>query len=136
MLFRMHTFTTRFEMKYDEFARDVSAYDNLNHILAIADVLITDYSTIVYDAAIAGVPFICFGFDYDTYNLERGFYFDLREEYPGGVLTAEDEVIERIRKVVNGEDHERFSAFRKKYIEAGGSATEQILNELAQSLPE
>ena len=40
MLFRMHTFTTKFEMEYDEFARDVSAYENLNHVLAITDVLI------------------------------------------------------------------------------------------------
>ena len=90
MLFRMHTFTTRFEMTYDEFARDVSTYENLNHVLAITDVLITDYSTIVYDASIVGIPFICFGFDYDTYREERGFYYDLNEVYPGGVLKTED----------------------------------------------
>lgn len=136
MLFRMHTFTTQFEMHYNEFARDGSQYENLNHVLAVTDILITDYSTIVYDAAIAGIPFICFGFDYDTYSVERGFYYDLRTEYPGGVLTTEDEVIDRIHIVGNGEDQERYRAFRKKYIEAGGSATEQILDELAQLLPE
>ena len=47
--------------------------------------LITDYSTIIYDSAIANIPFICFGFDYETYKDERGFYFDLDEKYPGGV---------------------------------------------------
>ena len=90
MLFRMHTFTTIFDMKYDEFARDVSAYDNLNHILTIADVVITDYSTIVYDCAVARKPFICWGFDYDRYYKERGFYYDLNDVYPGGVLKTED----------------------------------------------
>lgn len=95
MLFRMHTFTTKFEMEYDEFARDVSSYDNLNHILAISDIIITDYSTIVYDCVVANKPFICFGFDYGTYKEKRGFYFDLNDEYPGGVFTNEDDVINR-----------------------------------------
>ena len=123
MLFRMHTFTTKFEMVYDEFARDVSGYEDLNHVLAITDVLITDYSTIVYDSAIAGIPFICFG-----------FYYDLNDVYPGGVLKTEDQVIARIAEVEKGSDKEKYLAFRDKYIEAGGSATETILNELAQKL--
>ena len=134
MLFRMHTFTTKFEMTYDEFAMDVSGYEDLNHILAITDVLITDYSTIVYDSAIAGIPFICFGFDYDTYKEERGFYYDLNEGYPGGVLKDEDEVIKRIPAVLSGADHDKYIEFRRKYIEAGGSATETIINELAKDL--
>lgn len=134
MLFRMHTLTTKFEMTYDEFARDVSGYENLNHILAITDVLITDYSTIVYDAAIAGIPFICFGFDYDTYSVERGFYYDLRQVYPGGVLKQEDDVIQRILQMADGTDQEEFRQFRNQYVEAGGNATEQILSELSEKL--
>ena len=134
MLFRMHTFTTQFEMAYDDFARDVSGVENLNRVLAVTDVLVTDYSTIVYDAAIAGIPFVCFGFDYETYSRERGFYYDLREVYPGGVLTGEDEVIRRIPEAAAGADKEAFRAFRDRYIEAGGSSTKQILDELAEKI--
>ena len=134
MLFRMHTFTTKFDMTFDDFARDVSLYEDLNHILAITDVLVTDYSTIVYDSVIAEVPFICFGFDYDTYKEERGFYFDLEEVYPGGVFKTEDAVIKRIQDVVSGEDQQSFATFRKKYVEAGGMATRTILDELSTML--
>lgn len=130
MLFRMHAFTTRFAMHYDDFARDASGYDNLNHILAISDVVITDYSTIVYDSAIAGKPFICFGFDYERYRKERGFYYDLNEVYPGGVLKTEEEVMDRIDKVIAGMDQEKYQEFRNKYIEAGGHATEAVLDKL------
>lgn len=130
LLFRMHPFTTIFNMQYDDFARNVSSIVNLNQILAITDVLITDYSTIVYDCAVANIPFICFGFDYESYYEERGFYFDLNKEYPGGVLHTEDEVIARVFDVINGADQEKFNAFRQKYIEAGGNSTEQVLNEL------
>lgn len=134
MLFRMHTFTTKFEMHFDEFARNVSDYENLNHILAITDVLVTDYSTIIYDAAIANIPFICFGFDYDSYSKERGFYYDLNNEYPGGVLQTEDEVIERIPKLIIGLYKQEYENFKNQYIEAGGNATEQILLELDRML--
>ena len=126
----MHPFTTIFNMQYDDFARDATTIVNLNHILAITDVLITDYSTIVYDSAVANIPFICFGFDYERYYEERGFYFDLNERYPGGVLHTEDEVIARVKDVLNGKDKEKYEAFRLKYIEAGGYATECVLNEL------
>ena len=134
MLFRMHPFTTIFNMQYDDFARDTTSFVNLNHILAITDVLITDYSTIVYDSAVAHIPFICFGFDYERYYAERGFYFDLNERYPGGVLHTEDEVIARVNAVLAGEDKEKYEAFREKYIEAGGNSTEQVLNELNNML--
>lgn len=134
MLFRMHTFTTIFNMEYDDFARNVSSYDNLNHILAIADVVITDYSTIVYDSAVARKPFVCWGFDYDRYYQERGFYYDLNEVYPGGVLKTEDEVISRIKDVINGKDSSLFEAFRTKYIEAGGNSVQEIIKELKSDL--
>lgn len=134
ILFRMHPFTTIFNMEYDSFARDVSYYENLNHLLAITDVLITDYSTIVYDSAAAGIPFICFGFDYDRYNKERGFYFDLNGVYPGGVMYNEDDVIERIYSVMAGSDKEKYDSFRERYIQAGGSATEKVLCELKSKL--
>ena len=133
-LFRMHAFTTRFDMTFDDVARDVSSYENLNHILAAADVVITDYSTIVYDCAIADKPFICFGFDYDRYRQERGFYFDLNTEYPGGVIKDEDEVIDRVVSVISGADRNLYSDFRKKYIEAGGNATNTVIDRIYELL--
>ncbi|SEA55429.1 CDP-glycerol:poly(glycerophosphate) glycerophosphotransferase [Xylanibacter ruminicola] len=134
VLFRMHPFTTIFNMQYDDFSRDCSSYDNLNHILAITDVLITDYSTIVYDSAVAHIPFICFGFDYDRYYVERGFYYDLDKVYPGGVLRTEEEIWKRIEDVMNDVDKDKYAAFREKYIEAGGHATEMVLDELDHQL--
>ena len=134
VLFRMHPFTTIFNMQYDDFARDVTLYDNLNHLLAITDVLITDYSTIIYDSAAAGIPFICFGFDYERYYEERGFYYDLDKVYPGGVVKTEEEVWKRIDAVMNGVDKDKYDAFRNRYIEAGGHATETVLNELSKML--
>lgn len=134
MLFRMHVFTTEFDIDYGEFARDVSKYENLNHILVIADVVVTDYSTIVFDCAIAQKPFVCFGYDYQTYKEERGFYFDLQTVYPGGVLKTEEEAMDRIEVAVSGAGASQYHAFRQKYIEAGGRATEECIDEISKLL--
>lgn len=128
ILFRMHPFTNQIDnLVFDEFTRDVTNYDNLNHILAITDILITDYSTIIYDSSAARIPFLCFGFDYDTYEKERGFYFDLRTEYPKGVLYTEDQVLDAIDDL---SFDEKYEAFRNKYIQAGGKSTSLLLNKI------
>lgn len=135
VLFRMHAFTTKFEMQYDEFAIDVSKHENLNEILSITDILITDYSTIVYDSAVAGIPFLCFGFDYQQYNEARGFYYDLREGYPYGVIENEKELLDIVLKIKDRTGfNSEFQSFRKKYIQAGGQATEYVIEEIIKHL--
>jgi CDP-Glycerol:Poly(glycerophosphate) glycerophosphotransferase. len=75
-----------------------------------------------------------FGFDYERYYEERGFYYDLDKVYPGGVLKTEDEVWKRIDDVIKGVDKDKYEVFRNKYIEAGGHATEKVLDELSKMI--
>jgi len=131
ILFRTHAFTTKvMNLQFNDFVRDVSEYHNVNHLLLIADVLITDYSTIVFDYSILEKPFICFGYDYEKYKVDRGFYFDLEEEYPSGVLRTEDEVLEWLFSMNYEEECRKTRDFKIKYIEAGGNATEMCVNAL------
>jgi len=55
-----------------------------NDLLAIVDVLITDYSSIFYDFLPTGRPIIHYVYDYVEYKSERGLYFD-KSEWPGFV---------------------------------------------------
>ena len=134
MLFRKHPFTTKSHVVFNDFVRDAAFCENLNDLLSIADIVLTDYSTIVYDCVIAGKPFLCFGYDYEEYMTERGFYFDLNQEYPGGVLKTQEEVFERIEALEASAQEELYAAFRRKYVQAGGDATNAILDELHQRL--
>lgn len=134
LLFRTHPFTTHFTVAFNDFVRNVTAYENLNHLLAITDILITDYSTIIYDCVIAKKPFVCFGYDYDAYSEERGFYFDLHQTYPGGVCKTEEDLFARIHQLEQAEDFEEYRQFRDTYVQAGGNSTERILDELAMRL--
>ena len=48
-----------------------------NDLLAVVDVLITDYSSIAFDFMATGKPIVYFAHDLDDYSAERGLYFDL-----------------------------------------------------------
>ena len=131
VLFRTHAFTTNvMNLQFNDFVRDVSSYDNLNHLLLISDLLITDYSTIVFDFSILEKPFLCFGYDYEEYKKERGFYIDLEEEYPNGVQNSENEIFDLILNMNYQDQCEKVKKFKSKYIEAGGNATELAVNSL------
>lgn len=97
LLFRAHDRTTKLmNIRFNSFIRDYSSYEPLNDLLIACDVLITDYSSIVFDYSILEKPFICFGYDYEAYVRERGTYFDAVQVYPQGVLRTEDEVLDRL----------------------------------------
>jgi CDP-glycerol glycerophosphotransferase len=125
VLFRTHAFTTKIiDLKFNDVFRDVSFYDNVNHLLLISDILITDYSTIVFDYSILEKPFLCFGYDYEAYKNDRGFYFDLENEYPNGVQKNENEILKIIEFMDYELESQKVKKFKTKYIEAGGNATE------------
>jgi len=76
------------------FALDVSTYPDTAELLAITDVLITDYSSVMFDFANTGRPILFFTYDLEHYrDTLRGFYFDFENEAPGPLLSTSDEVI-------------------------------------------
>lgn len=82
VLFRPHYYiANHFDFSaYEGFVIDVSAWDNVNDLYVAADVLVTDYSSVMFDYAILRRPIMLFVPDYETYaNDIRGFYFDLAE---------------------------------------------------------
>ncbi|NEA11263.1 CDP-glycerol:glycerophosphate glycerophosphotransferase, partial [Streptomyces sp. SID10692] len=71
---------------------DVSRHHDTSELLAITDVLVTDYSSIMFDFALLDRPVVLFAPDLDAYAAERGSYFDLREKAPGPVTATQEEL--------------------------------------------
>ncbi|WP_326787416.1 bifunctional glycosyltransferase/CDP-glycerol:glycerophosphate glycerophosphotransferase [Streptomyces sp. NBC_00151] len=72
---------------------DVTAHHDMTPLLALADGLITDYSSVMFDYALLDRPMFFFAYDYDAYvHEDRGTYFDLMERAPGPVVRTEDEL--------------------------------------------
>lgn len=68
---------------------DVTKYPNVTELCLAADVLVTDYSSIMFDFTITGKPLVIYAPDISTYVLERGLYFDLRIHVPGPVVETQ-----------------------------------------------
>lgn len=66
---------------------DVTSYPSAAELLSVTEMLITDYSSIMFDFASTGRPMIFFTPDLAHYSSAlRGFYFDLLAEAPGPVI--------------------------------------------------
>ncbi|MEV8507530.1 bifunctional glycosyltransferase family 2 protein/CDP-glycerol:glycerophosphate glycerophosphotransferase [Actinoplanes sp. NPDC051475] len=112
----------------DGFVYDVSAYPDMADLLAAADILITDYSSVMFDFANTGRPMLFFTYDLAHYRDElRGFYFDFEAEAPGPLLATSDEVIAAIRDIDSfaPEYTDRYRAFAAKAcdLDDGNAAT-------------
>lgn len=64
--------------------------------LAVADHVITDYSAIVFDAAVVGVPLYFYAYDLEDYRARRGLFLDYVNEMPGPVATEAKDVVAAI----------------------------------------
>ncbi|MEB4615405.1 bifunctional glycosyltransferase/CDP-glycerol:glycerophosphate glycerophosphotransferase [Leucobacter sp. M11] len=102
----------RLEERFKGFCIDVSDYGNINELYAAADLLITDYSSVMFDYALLKKPILIYAPDYDQYaGSSRGSYFDLREENPGYFIEEEENLYPAVRSALTnsvGTAHQRF----------------------------
>ena len=96
-----------------------------NDLMLISDLLITDYSSVIFEYALLNKPIVFFCYDLDTYN--RGFYLNYPDDLPGEVFETQAALTEYLqqpdRHIVSGK-HE---AFIRKYMTAcDGHSCERI----------
>lgn len=99
---RGHTRTHEFGgyLRLDPRVIDASGHPDINDVILAADMLVTDYSSLMFDAAVARVPLAFFVPDLETYReVERGFTFDFEREAPGPLLRSRDEVLTLAREL-------------------------------------
>ena len=129
LLFRTHHLTTKLMgVKFDDFVIDGSQEQNVNNALCVADILITDYSSIAFDYAILERPIVAFAYDYKEYLETRGLNEDLYTMFPGSVFENEDDVITHIHNMNTIEELKKSKKIRKRYVEADGNATKVCID--------
>jgi CDP-glycerol glycerophosphotransferase len=114
---------------------DVSGHHDVTPLLALADALITDYSSVMFDYALLDRPMLFFTYDYDAYVHEgRGTYFDLMERAPGPVVRTEDELHAVLAGSSLEEQSVKYAAARERFTAAfgeydKGTAARRIVDE-------
>jgi CDP-ribitol ribitolphosphotransferase len=100
LLVRLHP-AVRDELAIDpglaDFVVDVSDWPEMNELLPVVDVLVTDYSSVIFEFALLGRPMAFFAPDIDDYDAERGFYFDYRTGVPAPVFETTEPLAAYLR---------------------------------------
>jgi CDP-glycerol glycerophosphotransferase len=95
---------------------DVTSYPDISDLFLIADALITDYSSVMFDFSVTGKPMYFFTPDLAHYRDDlRGFYFDLLADAPGPVLSDPAELVRHLRKPSPAEFAERYAAWQERF---------------------
>lgn len=118
----------------DGFVWDVAGYPDIMDLLLIADVLVTDYSSVMFDFAVTGRPMLFFTYDLEHYRDRlRGFYFDFVERAPGPLLPTSDELIAALRDVdAMSAPYERaYDDFRAEFCDLDdGQAARRVVDRM------
>ncbi|MEV6792107.1 bifunctional glycosyltransferase family 2 protein/CDP-glycerol:glycerophosphate glycerophosphotransferase [Streptomyces sp. NPDC051320] len=104
----------------DGFVFDVSDYPDMADLSLIADVMITDYSSLMFDFVNTGRPILFYTYDLDHYrDTLRGFYFDFEHSAPGPLVFESAELISAIRNVdrIQAAYAERYRWFQGEFCD-------------------
>jgi len=129
LLVRGHSRTLRFGRDLTgERLVDVTTYPDVAELLAVADVLVTDYSSLMFDWMTTDRPIVFFTPDLAHYSEDlRGFYFDLLAEAPGPVVHDRTSLLAVLSEPSDGHA-ERRAAWRERFtpLDDGGAGARVV----------
>ncbi len=113
---------------------DLTFAKSISELYLVTDILITDYSSVMFDYATLRRPMLFYPYDLEDYrdNL-RGFNIDLESEAPGPLLFSTEDVIDAIKNLDEtvASNQERYDTFVEKYIEfERGEASSAIFEQV------
>lgn len=105
-----------------------------NEMMCIADLLVTDYSSVIFEYSLLNKPMVFYCYDYDEYN--RDFYLDYEKDLPGKMFRNYGDLEQYI---CNGEfrDVATVQDFRNRYMSAcDGKSGERLAHAVEELLEE
>lgn len=110
----------------DEVSCDIPS----ERLLPVADLLITDYSSVLFDWMLFEKPFVIFAPDIDEYVKNVGFYADIYK-FPTTVAKNKGELEEAVTCELSLRQRDELAAFRAYHMGAcDGRATKRILKQI------
>lgn len=132
LVFKHHPFVKKppvISDRYRHFAKDMTKSMNIEDLLIVADICISDYSSLVFEYSLLRRPMIFLAHDLDTYYDWRGFYYDYKDFVPGPIFTNTEEIVDYISHIDERFDVSVVDNFREKFMSScDGHSTDRILN--------
>lgn len=125
VLFKMHPWVSEpvpIKKEHSDKFVDVNKYPNINDLFYKTDLLITDYSSNIFEFSLMRKPMLFFAFDEIQYSFSRGFHRDYEESAPGKVCHTFDEVMTALENEdFDYEKVEEYVDVHFDYIDSGAS---------------
>ena len=137
LLMRMHvTVSSDIEIpeEYKHSIINVSSYPDIQELYLITDILITDYSSVLFDFAVLERPMLFYAYDLEEYKNDiRGAYLDYEKEVPGKIVRNQTELFSAINNIeeIKMEYKDKLNEFKRKYAPLDdGNAAKRIVNKI------
>lgn len=133
LLYRAHPVVSSTIKNDDDFFIDTTQYDVVEDVMIAADILVSDYSGIIFDYSVMAKPIFLWPYDYDKYNEIRGLYFDIRKELPW--KESEADILTMIKDADLKKNVDQYVLpFRNRYATEYGSGTKNSLDEIYKNI--
>ena len=138
MLIRFHPSLRLYAKGYQEThpeVMDVTDYQDMQRLLMAADVVISDYSSCIFDAALRRIPCFTYATDFEQYkNEEHGVYYEM-EELPFPYATNNDELEQNVKTFDLEAYLQKWDAFAVRMgLNETGHAAKDIAEKMADFL--
>ncbi|WP_459200948.1 CDP-glycerol glycerophosphotransferase family protein [Methanococcus sp. CF] len=115
LIVKKHPFTKNMDIKnYDNIIETGPEFSDIQELLLISDILISDYSSVYFDFMVQKKPVISYLYDLETYlNNNRNTYFNIVDKLPGPFAYTEEELLYVLKnlKILVKDNH-----YKKTYI--------------------
>lgn len=112
---RRKIFTEEQEELFGDFVYVCPENITIDTAICAADIVVTDYSSLVFECALINKPMIFFAYDLKDYRVSRNYYFRYEDFVPGPIVKTDDELLEAI---LGGIDIRGINAFKEEYMSA------------------
>ncbi|GGE56661.1 hypothetical protein GCM10011391_39470 [Pullulanibacillus camelliae] len=117
------------DARFKGFAYDFSSYLDVNELLMITDILISDYSSIPYEFALFNKPMIFFPYDLEEYTRTRGLWGSYEDLVPGPVVFDTESIVKLIKQ--DAFDYNKIQEFSRKWnMYSRGNASRNLVTAL------
>lgn len=122
-------------VKYNKNIKNATMYPDIQELISVADVVITDYSSVAFEAGIVNKKVFLIAKDFEEYiKKERQFKFDLND-IPFKIAKTESELIENINKFSYNEYKQRLKVFYDKIgFKYNDNAAEYIVKRIKNEI--
>lgn len=112
-----------------DFAVDLTGFMPIDELIAVTDICISDYSSMIFEYSLFEKPMIFYAYDLANYFDWRGFYYDYQELTPGPVCFTNRDMLDYITHIDERFDKKKVHDFRMKFMSScDGHATDRIIS--------